>query len=522
MVSSKLPTSGLKGSTLVQIAQINLRKMMILRPSHCFRLRGIGLSAVLSIVASLLPPCTYASSNDEVEVRLKTPITSYRTKLGQPFECVVLRPWVSNGVVIIPQGAIVHGHLGHVTSVGLGLVHERAQMELLFDDFVTADGRTFPLKAQLLSVDNAREGLSKSGAIRGVVAANQPNELYFGWWHSPSFSMISRSLIGLTGISHQIASLFSLGPAGAGGLLALRLALFRFPEPEIQYSPGADIRLKVNAALQQGVQEAPVVPLPAPEGVAEWLRKEPFGVDRRDNRPVGDIVNLAFLGSRQQLEHSFSGAGWVKADPPTGKKKRQAYYAFNAMRAYANAPVSALFYKGMLPELVFEKSLNTVVKRHHIRVWYAGVVDGKELWLGAATHDVGGTFNPHYFRFTHKIDPNVDDERDKIVTDLRFAGCADPEMRVDRPTAASNGLDRDSITDGAASVLSLTDCEVSNAPPFVMDKPGNFVSRLARRLILEARNHVERENPYYWTVQLLMHERRHILPSLHQSQKSDN
>ena len=85
------------------------------------------------------------------------------------------------------------------------------------------------------------------------------------------------------------------------------------------------------------------------------------------------------------------------------------------MRAYANAPVSSLFYKGMLPEIVFEKSLNTITKRHHVRVWYAGVVDGHELWLGAATHDIGGTFNPHYFKFTHKIDPNVDDERDKIV-----------------------------------------------------------------------------------------------------------
>jgi hypothetical protein len=293
-------------------------------------------------------------------------------------------------------------------------------------------------------------------------------------------------------------------------MVVLRLALFRFPEPEIQYAPGADMSLNMDAERQQGVQEAAPIAPPAPDAVAEWLRNEPFGIDRRDNRPVGDIVNLAFLGSRQQLEHAFLASGWAEADPPTGKTKQRTYYAFNAMRAYANAPVSALFYKGMLPELVFEKSLNTITKRHHIRVWYAGVVDGQELWLGAATHDTGGMFNLHSFKFTHKIDPNVDDERDKVVTDLRFAGCAEPEMRVDRPAAVASGLDHTNFTDGAATVVPLSDCQVRKVPPFVMPKPGNKMSRLARRMILEARNHVERENPYYWSFQLVMHARNRV------------
>ena len=477
------------------------------------RFRWVTLSFVLASTVIFTAHSLFASSSDdEVEVRLKTPLTSYSSKAGTPFECVVLRPWISNDVVVIPQGATVHGHVERVTSVGLGLRHESARMDLVFDDFVTADGRSFPLQAKLDAIDNAREHV-KSGVVRGVIAANQPNQIYFGIWHSPSVALLGRSLIGLTGLSHQIDSVLGLGPAGAGGLLVLRLALFRFPEPEIQYAPGVDMSVRVNPALQQGLHETPEVVLSAPDGVSEWLRKEPFGVDRRDNRPVGDIVNIAFLGSRQQLENAFATAGWAPADPPTGKKKRQAYYAFNEMRAYANAPVSALFYKGMLPEIVFEKSLNTVVKRHHIRVWYAGVVEGHELWLGAATHDTGGTFNWHYFRFTHKIDPNVDSERDKIVTDLRFAGCADPEMRVDRPAAASNGLDRNSFTDGAASVLPLTDCQPSAADPFVFQKPGNVVSRLVRRLVLEARNHVERENLYYWTFQAIAHARNHPVGS---------
>ena len=237
--------------------------------------------------------------------------------------------------------------------------------------------------------------------------------------------------------------------------------------------------------------EIPDLPRAAPEGVAEWIDKEPFGIDRRDSRPVGETANLAFLGSREQLTHAFAAAGWAEADPASRKTKTQALYAFNAMRAYATAPVSALLYKGTLPELVFEKSLNTITKRHHIRVWYAGVVDGRELWLGAATHDIGGAFSLHSFAFTHKIDQNIDDEREKVATDLRFAGCVDSEMRVDRPAAVAGVLEGGTLTDGAATVLSMADCQASDAPAEAAPKPGNGVSRLTRRMILEARNHLE-------------------------------
>jgi hypothetical protein len=444
-----------------------------------------------------------------LQVRLKTRLTSYRAKAGDRFECVVLNSWVENDRVVIPRGATVHGRIGHVTSVGLGIRHERAKLDLVFEDFVTADGRTFPLFAKLSAVDNAREQVTSQGAVRGVIAASQPDELIFGVWSSPSLQMLSRSVFGLTGVSHMISSALSLGPAGAGGMLALRLTLFRFPEPEIQYAPGTDMRLEVDQAKQEGVNEIPDLPQAAPEGVAEWIGKEPFVIDRRDKRPVADIVNMAFLGSREQLKHAFAAAGWAEADPPSRKTRTQALYAFNAMRAYAAAPVSALLYKGTLPELVFEKSLNTITKRHHIRVWYAGVVDGNELWLGAATHDTGAAFNLHSFTFTHKIDQNIDDERDKIATDLRFAGCVDAEMRVDRPSAASGVVDAGTVTDGAATVLAMTDCQANNAPIEATSKPGNGLSRLARRMILEARNHVERENLYYWTYQLVKRARSH-------------
>lgn len=464
---------------------------------------------LLVLSASFLAQLSICSPVNTVQVRLKTPLTSYTSKAGDSFECVVLSPWIADNRVIIPEGATVHGHVGKVISVGLGIRHERAGMELVFDDFVTTDGRAFPLEAKLVGIDNAREQITPKGAVRGVLAASQPNQLVFGMWHTPTVDMLERSLMGVTGITHQISSALSLGPGGMGGMLVLRLALLRFPEPEIQYAPGADMRLQIDAAQQQGVDELPALPLEAPDGVAEWLRKEPSGIEHKGSHPASDVVNVAFLGSREQLINAFSVAGWSEADARTGKTKKQAYYAFSAMRAYATAPVSSLFYKGMLPELVFEKSLNTITKRHHIRVWYAGVVDGQELWLGAATHDTGGTFNIHTFKFTHKIDSNLDDERDKVTTDLAFAGCVEPEMRVNRRDAASLASSRGSFTDGAAAVLALSDCHGNNGIVDPLPKPGTPVSRIARRMILEARNHILRENVYYWSFQLVKHTLSH-------------
>ena len=165
--------------------------------------------------------------------------------------------------------------------------------------------------------------------------------------------------------------------------------------------------------------------------------------------------------------------------------------------------------------MVFEKSFDTVSKRHHIRIWKAGVFDGQQVWLGAATHDTGIFFDHRSFRFTHRIDKNLDPERSKISVDLNYAGCAQPVMYAARFAAGSNMLLHRSAatTDGEVAVLSLKSCDAradygGDPGP---DLPGNKVTRLVRRVILEARSYVIRENVYYWAFEIV---RRSIHPSV--------
>jgi hypothetical protein len=44
---------------------------------------------------------------------------------------------------------------------------------------------------------------------------------------------------------------------------------------------------------------------------------------------------------------------------------------------------------GRQPDLVFQKSLDTFAKRHHVRIWkLASTYDGREVWVCSSTHDI--------------------------------------------------------------------------------------------------------------------------------------
>ena len=60
-----------------------------------------------------------------------------------------------------------------------------------------------------------------------------------------------------------------------------------------------------------------------------------------------------------------------------------------------------------------------VARRHHLRVWKTDYeMDGAPIWAGAATHDVSIQIQMKELRIVHRIDPEVDVERDFIGANL--------------------------------------------------------------------------------------------------------
>jgi hypothetical protein len=113
-----------------------------------------------------------------------------------------------------------------------------------------------------------------------------------------------------------------------------------------------------------------------------------------------------------------------------------------------------------MPDLVFQKSLDTFAKRHHLRIWkLTQTYNGREVWVGAATHDIATTNSRAGTKWSHRIDPHIDRERDWVESDLLFSGTAEAYVDVDRPKAPKkleNATGDDIVTDGKMSVVWLT------------------------------------------------------------------
>lgn len=139
----------------------------------------------------------------------------------------------------------------------------------------------------------------------------------------------------------------------------------------------------------------------------------------------GDPLNLALIGTESQLQLGMLAAGWYPADPITLESSLRIAADTVFHRSYDDAPVSGLYLFGRKQDLAFEKPIgNDPRRRHHVRYWKSDKLDdaGNPLWFGAATLDERVGLSHTTGEITHHISPDVDKERDLILTDLKQAG----------------------------------------------------------------------------------------------------
>jgi hypothetical protein len=195
-----------------------------------------------------------------------------------------------------------------------------------------------------------------------------------------------------------------------------------------------------------------------PFGLAEILTDFPMRTATPNGVP-SDLVNVLFVGSQSQLTRAFESAGWLPAQKLGLTSGLKTFSSLAEQKGYAEAPVSLLLLDGKKPDLVFQKQTNTFAKRHHIRIWkHSQSHQGKDLWLGAATHDIrigvvkGGT------HWIHRIDPQVDREQTKVRDDLLFTRSMEWFSLVERPSVpkrTTNATGDEIRTQGRLLVLSL-------------------------------------------------------------------
>jgi len=227
---------------------------------------------------------------------------------------------------------------------------------------------------------------------------------------------------------------------------------------------------------------------------------------RRSNRP-SDLVNLMFVGSHDQVAAAFESAGWTETKPKSAGSIISEIRAVSESRGFGAAPMSSLLLDNAAPDMAWQKGLNDMAKRHHIRIWRRPETwEGKEVWIGAATRDVDFAYFRPGGAFTHRIESNIDDERDKIAHDLEFTSCTDSVdwwQREDNPRNTRNATGDLMYTDGRLAVIRLSDCGAprhtrAEGEP-VLRVHGNVFQRLVRRQILSVRSDFYRNNPYWRT-----------------------
>jgi len=152
--------------------------------------------------------------------------------------------------------------------------------------------------------------------------------------------------------------------------------------------------------------------------------KIPRRISDKDGNP-GDMVNFLMLGSEAAMQKAFASAGWVKVDTDVKGTVLHGIIGSLSKESYLTMPMSPLYLFGRPQDYgwAHAEPISVVASRNHLRVWKAPfTVDGTMLWIGAATHDVGFERDQRNNGVTHKIDPDIDLERDYVQKTLASTG----------------------------------------------------------------------------------------------------
>jgi hypothetical protein len=438
-----------------------------------------------------------APAGTPVHVRLTTTVGSYASKAGTPVGAVLIAPVMVDGETVLPAGSVVSGRVKRAVRVGVGIPHETASLDLEFDQVALPGGAPVSLAARVAEVDNARERVTRDGRIHGVRATDSGSYRISGY---------VRDLLFRCELHARLAEVI------------VKAAVINLPEPEIYLPAGAELTL----TLTEPLFAASSVETPASRAFPDHESQIEHETEREDlhrlvasmptrtyatapERP-SDLTNILLIGSRDQIADAFAAAGWSAPRPLTFGRRVRWLRAIGLRRGFDSAPMSSLLLNGEPADMSLEKGLNDVSKRHHIRLWkQEGEWKGQDVWIGAATRDVDFGYLRPGRAFTHKIAPDVDQERDKVAYDLAFTGCAktlDWAARTNVPRVTENGTGDAMTTDTRLAVAELNDCgaprlstETTDVAP--VPEHGGKIELFARREILSLRSDLLRNN-WFW------------------------
>jgi hypothetical protein len=378
--------------------------------------------AVAGLPTEEHPTTTPLPAGAALYLRLESAVSTKTSHLREAVTARVVRevPASPNEKEIaIPVGVVVRGSIEKL--VPSSSPTDRARLRLRFTHLEIPGQTPVALAARVTDVENARESILPDGTVQGVLASELPLTML-----DDALSRLKKSRPDI-GTEAQKTKEKALGKA----------------DTSIEFPAGTDLQVVLLEPLTLEQLFPPAVSDQLSPGAGASLEKLLADVPQRasgkDGKP-GDPLNLIVMGNADEIRRAFQEAGWAGTEKLSGKSLWETVRAVAANKGYKEAPVSQLYLFGRAEDLAFQKMLNTFAERHHLRLWRspARTAEGREVWLGAATHDVGWDIRPGVV--SHAIDPEIDQERAKVGADLVVAGRVACLRLVTRPNPLSEGL----------------------------------------------------------------------------------
>jgi hypothetical protein len=261
----------------------------------------------------------------------------------------------------------------------------------------------------------------------------------------------------------DVAQAFVVGAAldmrpAAGGVLSLGInrgatdpctATFAVHVDVFAAEAGAAVSVAQRVETMAGIDQA-------------LFRKVPRRIGDKGGNP-GDMVNFMILGTEAAMKQVYSAAGWVTVDADEKGALLSGVLSSLSKEAYLTLPMSSLYLFGRPQDYgwAHAEPIKVAASRHHLRIWRAPFeLNGGMVWVGSATHDIGFERDRRNNGITHKIDPNIDFERDYLAATLSSTGLVreytyfSPDNPLLEAKTATGGSFR---SDGRVLVLRLSD-----------------------------------------------------------------
>jgi len=395
--------------------------------------------AVFALLLAAVLGDTVIPAGTHIPIRFVQRVTSGKDTVGAAVLVQTMGALVNDSCVVVPPYLRAMGHV--VVSKGGGRFGRHGKLGLRFDSLEVRPGQWVAISGLLDTLEYTKPAfLTDSGLVSSgkTSAAGVGKKLVpAGVAAAADIALVPVALLGGYSLMHR-------GPPVR--ILAGEIGGLRLTEPLTV--PGVD-RCEPVAAHRE---------LADPPALPKFLPRS----ENRSGTTLGDPFNVLLLGTETAIDSAFRSVGWIQAQKRSVKTVTREITAAIASRPAMNAPVSTQYFEGRPQDLAYELPGPNVRIRHHIRIWLLDTL--AQVWVGAANKDVGVIFKPWEPQATHRIEPHIDHERDRVVHDLEASGCGDLLDYMTLPGAITEGRNaagQKIVTDGRTAVVQMRSC----APP---------------------------------------------------------